>query len=144
MNQEGWGFKDFIVILGIIMGAVIITFIIYQITFKPEKVTDPVETTKQTVSSYDKMEYDLKKSAQRYQNDHYSGNIDDDETWILSSKLLTNEGYLKIKLIDINDSSIECTGYVRFIKKGASISYRPYLKCGNNYMTDGYDSNYVE
>lgn len=144
MNQEGWGFKDFIIILGIIMGAVIITFIIYQITFKPEKVAEPIETVKKTYSSYEDMEYELKRSAERYQNDRYSGRDDDDETWILSSKLLIEEGYLKSKLIDINDSSAECEGYVRFIKKNASVSYIPYLKCGSNYMTEGYESYYIE
>lgn len=145
MNQKGWGFKDFIVILGIIMASVLITFIIYKVSFrKTDSVTDPVEVEKNIYESYEEMEYILKKSAERYQNDNYQGNIDNDENWILSSSLLYKKGYLKQKLIDIEDKSKECEGYVRFIKKGASVGYIPYVKCGSNYVTEGYDANYIE
>ena len=44
------------------------------------------------------------------------------------------------ELIDPNDKK-ECTGYVEFIQDGAKVSYKPYLKCGNNYQTEGYDEN---
>lgn len=146
MNQKGWGFKDFIIILGVIFFTVIITFLIYKVSFnKSGRVTKSVETVekKKLYDTYDELEYQLKRAAERYQNDNYQGVMESEETWILSYSLLYKEGYLKHKLYDIEDASIECDGYVRFLKKGASISYTPYIKCGNNYSTEGYNLNSV-
>ena len=49
------------------------------------------------------------------------------------------ENYLKYKLMDIQDTSKECNGYVVFEKRGINISYYPYIRCAN-YKTQGYDS----
>lgn len=142
MNQEGWGFKEFILIFAVIMFLIIITFIIYAVSFKPEKVTSSVEIKKNISLTYEDLENTLKRGAQRYQNDNYSGNSESDETWILTYEMLREKGYIKDKLLDPNDNS-ECGGYVRFIKRGASIKYIPYLKCGDNYKSEGYDLNYA-
>lgn len=144
MNQGGFGFKDFIIICAIIMAIVIVTFVIYKVSFqKPDKVTRSVDTKVSKYESYEDMQYYLKKGAERYQNDHYHGDVESDEIWILSSELLLKEGYLKGKLIDVDGSNNECDGYVRFVKKGASVSYEPYIKCGDNYVTEGYNTNYI-
>ena len=80
----------------------------------------------------------MKQAAERYQNDTYSGNSSETAVWELSYSMLREANYLD-KLIDPNDKNTECTGYVEFIQDRAQISYKPYLKCGTNYQTEGYE-----
>lgn len=149
MNEKGWGFKDFVLILGIIFFALLITVVIYKVSFnkdKDEDVTDPVEPSKsqaQVYTTYGELEAKLQQAATRYQNDHYQGTLDSNENWILSYSMLRKKNYLKVKLMDIEDTSKECDGYVVFEKRGTNISYSPYLKC-ENYKTNGYDSMKAE
>lgn len=140
MNENGWGFKDFILILAIIFIALLITVAIYQINFNKKDATKPIdpEEEENVKETYDEMELRLKIAAERYQNNNYQGILESKETWVLSYNLLKKEGYLKKNLYDNHDSSSECSGYVVFAKSGSNISYTPFLKC-KNYVTDGYD-----
>ena len=54
--------------------------------------------------------------------------------------MLKENGYLD-EIKDIKDKDTECTGYVEFVQDGGVITYTPYLKCGSNYETEGYDTN---
>lgn len=148
MNQEGWGLKDFLFILGIITLALLITAGIYRRSFKNLFGTETKPTVEKTTvienESYKDLEYKLKRAAERYQNDNYQGNYESTEIWILSYKLLRNSKYLKTKITDINDRSIECDGYVKFEKKESKVEYYPFLKCGSHYKTNGYDEKYEE
>ena len=148
MNQGGWGLKDFLFILGMITLALLITAGIYRKSFKnlfgsePKPIKEETKIIKK--ETYTDLEYKLRRAAERYQNDNYQGNYESTETWILSYKLLRKENYLKEKLEDINDRSIECTGYVKFEKDSIDINYYPFLKCGSHYKTEGYDEKYEE
>lgn len=140
MNENGWGFKDFILILAIIFIALLVTVAIYQVNFNKKDATKPIDSVEEEkiTETYDDMELRLKIAAQRYQNNNYQGTFESKETWVLSYDLLRKEGYLKKRLYDNLDSSSECSGYVVFNKEGSNISYDPFLKC-KNYVTDGYD-----
>ena len=109
MNENGWGFKDFILIFAIIFLVLLVTVTIYEINFNKKDATKPIdpETEENTVETYDKMELRLKLAAQRYQNDNYQGTLESSETWTLSYGLLKKEGYLKKGLYDNIDSSSE-------------------------------------
>lgn len=148
MNQNGWGLKDFLFILGIITLALLITAGIYKRSFKNLFGSEPKPIEEETkvieTETYKDLEYKLKRAAERYQNDNYQGNFESTETWILNYKLLRKDKYLKEKLNDIYDRSIECNGYVRFEKRQSNIDYHPFLKCGNSYKTEGYDEKYEE
>lgn len=140
MNEEGFGLKEFIIIIAVIFISMIIVRSLASNIFKTkETVTEPEEET----ITYQDLESDLKKAAERYQNNTYSGNIEDTEIWTLSYSMLKEEDYLD-KLMDPNDKTTECTGYVEFIQDKGEISYTPYLKCGKNYQTKGYDENNIE
>lgn len=145
MNQKGWGLRDFLFILGMITLALIITAGFYRKSFKNLFGTSPKEKEMKTTiikkETYTDLEYKLKRAAERYQNDNYQGTYDSDELWILSYKLLKEKKYLKSKITDINDRSVECNGYVVFKKNNAKINYYPYLKCGSYYKTNGYNEN---
>lgn len=149
MNQGGWGLKDFLFILLFITLALITTAVVYRKSFVNLFGTTPEpKVTKTTVvkkeETYKDLERKLKRAAERYQNDNYQGNYDSIETWILSYELLRKNNYLKEKITDINDRSVECNGYVKFEKKESRIDYIPYLRCGAYYKTEGYEKEYEE
>lgn len=149
MNQNGWGLKDFMIILGVILVALIITAGIYRKSFmelfgtKTEPIVEE-ETTIIKKETYQDLEYKLQRAAERYQNDNYQGQLESTETWVLKYSLLKEKGYLKEKITDINDRNVECTGYVKFEKRESKINYIPYLRCGDNYKTAYYDLSYEE
>lgn len=149
MNEKGFGAKEFIIIISvIIISMVIITSLFNSITensnietnSQAENSNVDSDTQTETKSTYKDLEKKLEKAAERYQNDNYSGSITNPEIWVLSYSMLKEEKYLE-KLVDPKDKNNECTGYVEFIQDGGKISYIPYLKCGSNYKTEGYDEN---
>lgn len=143
MNQKGFGLKEFVIIIAVIFICIIIIMSLYQSLVnknhieQSETQTESKETEKVT---YQDLENKLEKAAERYQNDTYQGNTQNTEIWTLSYSMLKKEKYID-KLIDPNDKNTECTGYVEFVQDGAKISYTPFLKCDNNYQTQGYDEN---
>ena len=138
MNEKGFGIKEFIIIISVVFISLIIIMALFQSIFQNAESNQTIDETIETVT-YEDLEKSLEKAAERYQNDTYSGNTNETEVWSLSYSMLREEKYLD-KLIDPNDKK-ECTGYVEFIQDGAKISYKPYLKCGDNYQTKGYDEN---
>ena len=146
MNQKGFGLKEFVIIIAVIFICIIIIMSLYQNLInknhieQSETQTESKETEKVT---YQDLENKLEKAAERYQNDTYQGNTQNTEIWTLSYSMLKEEKYID-KLIDPNDKNTECTGYVEFVQDGAKISYTPFLKCDNNYQTQGYDENNLD
>ena len=137
MNQKGFGLKEFVIIFAVGFICILIISSIYQSIVPNAEMQSEPEKEKIT---YKDLEYELKQAAERYQNDTYSGNSSETAVWELSYSMLRKEKYLE-KLIDPNDKNTECTGYVEFIQDGAKISYKPFLRCGTNYETEGYDSD---
>ncbi len=136
MNQKGFGLKEFVIIFAVGFICILIISSIYQSIVPNAEMQSEPEKEKIT---YKDLEDELKQAAERYQNDTYSGNSSETAVWELSYSMLRKEKYLE-KLIDPNDKNTECTGYVEFIQDGAKISYKPFLKCGTNYQTDGYEA----
>ena len=136
MNQKGFGLKEFVIIFAVGFICILVISSIYQSIIPGAEMQSEPEKEKIT---YKDLEQELKQAAERYQNDTYSGNSSETAVWELSYSMLRKEKYLD-KLIDPNDKNTECTGYVEFIQDGAKISYKPFLKCGNNYQTDGYEA----
>jgi len=137
MNQNGWGLKDFILLVAIMFIALIITMFVYQKDIKT-LFSGSVEENKKT---YHDLELELKVAAQKYQNVNYQGNIESMETIVLPYKLLKENKYID-KITDIKNSS-ECDGYVKFIRHQAQIDYEPYIKC-SNYKTKGFNQTYIK
>ena len=137
MNQDGWGLKDFILLVAIMFIALIITMFVYQKDIKT-LFSGSVEENKKT---YHDLELELKVAAQKYQNVNYQGNIESTETIVLPYKLLKENKYID-KITDIKNSS-ECDGYVKFIRHQAQIDYEPYIKC-SNYKTKGFNQTYIK
>ena len=136
MNQKGFGLKEFVIIFAVGFICILIISSIYQSIVPNAEMQSEPEKEKIT---YKDLEDELKQAAERYQNDTYSGNSSETAIWELSYSMKKKKKYLE-KLIDPNDKNTECTGYVEFIQDGAKISYKPFLKCGTNYQTDGYEA----
>lgn len=137
--MNGFGRKEFIILLAVMLIAIIISMSLFnqKVTPEEEVIEEPVEEK----VTYTDLEKKLKLGAERYQNDNYSVDADKDETWILTYTFLKKEDYLdKIKDLSNNE---ECDGYVIFEKEGMNITYAPYLKC-SNYTTKGFDSKNLE
>ena len=140
MNEKGFGLKEFIIMFAVVFVAMLIIMSLFKnISSKTE--TEPQKTQEEREEvTYQDLEQKLKKAAERYQNDNYSGSIENPEVWTLSYSMLKENGYLD-EIKDIKDKDTECTGYVKFVQDGGIITYTPYLKCGSNYETKGYDGN---
>ena len=151
MKKEPWGIKKLLIILIIIF----VIFVIFALIFKgvvgifrkdkkeEKKPKEQAEKIDTEIYTYSDLENRIKLGATRYQNDNYQGTLESSETWILKYNNLKEAGYMPSKLIDPKDHD-ECDGYVKFIKTEAKITYIPYIKCGDNYQTSGYDASYLK
>ncbi len=138
MNQKGFGLKEFIIIISVIFVSMLIALSLTQTLVDNDASTKTIDEK----TTYQDLENKLEKAAERYQNDTYSSKAGEVEKWALSYSMLKDKGYLE-PIYDLKDKKIECNGYVEFLQDGIQISYKPYLKCGNNYKTKGYDGNLV-
>ena len=137
MNNKGFGLKEFIILFSVIFICMIVIMSIYQSIFPNQNIELEKNMAEEKPKTYKELEQELQLAAERYQNDTYSADSDATEVWTLSYSMLKEKKYID-KLIDPNDKNQECTGYVEFIQDEAKISYQPFLKCGNNYETKGY------
>ena len=159
MKKEEWSLQKLLKILFIVF----LAFLIFALIFKgitsivrgTKKVKEKVKQTEkiekntsaepekvETVKvTYADLENRIKLAAERYENDNYQGTLESKERWVLKYKMLKEKEYIQTKLMDPNESNEECDGYVVFEKVEAKITYTPYIKCGNNYKTKGYDDS---
>lgn len=142
MNEKGFGLKEFVIIIAVVFICMIIIMALTQNIIDEEKENIKEETKEVEKVTYKDLENKLKKAAERYQNDNYSSNINNEEVWILSYSMLKEEEYLK-PIYDIKAKDKECKGYVEFVQDKAKISYTPYLKC-ENYQTKNYDDSLID
>lgn len=102
-----------------------------------ENENDDKEVNIDSTLTYTEMEELLKGSAIEYVKKYYSDPS-------VSEVIIKDEDLEREALIsglhDPNDSSASCEGYVIYQKEGNT--YLPYLKCGSNYVTNGYNENY--
>ena len=155
MNQKGFGIKEIIILLAVFFISVLIIMSLSRsiTNVGQDNETNDTDSSAEKADidtdqededlTYQDLEKRLELAAERYQNDTYSANTDDTEIWYLSYSMLKEKKYLD-KLVDPNDKKTECTGYVEFVQDGAKISYKPFLKCGSNYETEGYDENNLQ
>lgn len=138
MNEKGFGLKEFIIIIAVVFVSLLIIMSLFRNVSSNNDNHSQVNQEEKQEKTYKDLEQELKLAAERYQNDNYSGNIENSEVRTLSYSMLKENGYLD-KIKDIKSKDAECTGYVKFTQDGGVITYTPYLKCGSNYQTKGYN-----
>jgi len=87
---------------------------------------------------YTSIEKQLKTAAALYQGDLYP-EIDKDDVIRVTAKKLIALDYLP----NLTDGRVSCDGYATITYKNYVI-VDPYIKCGSNYKTKGYEAKYAK
>ncbi|MDD2377375.1 MAG: hypothetical protein PHD10_01120 [Bacilli bacterium] len=150
MNNQGWGLRVMLAFVALLCIALFISIILIQKNFsflfkedpfkelKPNNINENV-TVKKT---YPGLEREMVVGAKKYIKKVYNNNADEADFLKIKVSSMQKEKVLG-KLNDINDSSVECSGYVACNQddKG-DLEYKAYLKCGKEYTTKGYIARY--
>lgn len=162
MNNKGWEMADMLWILAAFGIALIVVAILYiqnfgdlsnsskkastssdvQVTsptMAKEEEKEPEETSEKTNLSYQEIEELLRSAAIDYVKQFY--NDQSVSEVIIKASDLEKEAMLS-GIYDYNDPTSSCEGYVRYKQEGNT--YEPYLRCGNNYITAGFNDNLVK
>ncbi len=151
MNNEGWGLKIMLLFVAILCIALMISIYLIQKNFSFLLAEDPFKNTNTnnninenvTVKkTYSGIEKELIAGAKKYIKEVYNDSADEADFLKIKISSMQKKGLLGT-INDIKDKNIVCSGYVACRKEeDNSISYEPYLKCGNKYTTKGYIDRY--
>lgn len=137
MEHKGFTLNELLLCLGAIGFALILATSLFNANFKAleENITNANQTSKNNITyTYEEMESDLVISATQYMNNYYKT---DKMPYYkkIDIKSLYEKGYFT-KIYDPSNSTQKCDGYVIFTRQDHAYSYKPYLKCGENYETE--------
>ncbi len=142
MNQGGWGLRDAMGFIAVLMVAVLITMVMYNRSLK-DLFNGSGTADRVIVNSYSELEEKMISSTQNYVDNYYYKALENGDNDIVTVQELQDNEILK-QLQDVKDENLLCSGYVEFAKTAGRTSYKPYLKCGDNYQTTGYQSKFDE
>jgi len=167
MNNKGWGLQAMILwcaVLGIllIVATVTINSSINNLyngngkysngssVIKKEEVEEDKETEKEEPKEEEKDDKDyldyldiMVDASKKYIEKNYKDDYANADHLKLSTKMLINNDYME-RIVDPNNSSLECVGYIAVENVNNELIYEPYLKCGDNYETEGFISRHAE
>ncbi len=107
------------------------------------RITDVISTTRE--SGYQANERMMVNAVRNYLVINDSKNPGEIGTMSVITTGELQESEFIGPINDTSDFSIECDGYV-VVKytEGNTFDYTPYLKCGNNYQTEGYTTQSLQ
>ena len=88
---------------------------------------------------YVSIEKQLKTAATLYQKDLYPDLSDKDDALYVTSKKLIALDYLT----NLTDGRVSCEGYAKITYDNVTV-VEPYITCGTNYKTKGYEAKYAK
>lgn len=132
MNNYGYSYKEYLGFLVGILIALFITMVMYNRTF------GQLFDSSISSDSYQSIENDLIEVAHNYTDNYYYKILENGDSDYVTIKTLKDEKIIK-KVTDLQNRKVECSGYVYFYKEKGTTFYKPYIKCGDNYQTAGYD-----
>lgn len=132
MNNQGWGLQIMLFFCACFVLALIVATSIFNKSF-----TETKKQNTESATSYYNLEVKLTNAAKNYIKENY--NDIDDITMPIRLSTLKQKNY--IGTLRVNNT--ECNGYVIFIKENNNVEYNPYLKCGSDYITNGFELKYV-
>lgn len=151
MNNEGWGLRVMLLFVALLCIALMISIYLIQKNFSflladnPSKNINNNNNINENVivkKTYSGIEKEMVASAKKYIKKVYNDNADEADFLKIKVSSMQSEGLLGT-INDIKDKVIVCSGYVACRKEGDnSLSYEPYLKCGDKYTTKGYIERY--
>ena len=137
MNNYGFGLREFLGFLTCILIALFIAMVMYHKNFG-ELFDSSVSS-----QSYQDIEKDLANVAIIYTDNYYYKVLENGDSDYVTIKTLKEEKIIT-KVTDLKDHKLECSGYIHFYKENSKTIYDPYIKCGDNYQTAGYNKDYDE
>lgn len=166
MNNRGWGLQAMILwcaVLGLLLifATIAINGTINNLygnngnrnsngssVIKKEDQEENKEEEKEENNNEDSKEYldfldDMVDASKKYINDHYNNDYANADHLKLSTKMLINNDYMT-RIVDPNNKSLECVGYIAVEYVNNELIYEPYLKCGDNYETEGFIERHAE
>lgn len=137
MNNKGEvGLKEAFLFIAIMCLCILITMVMYN-----RNVKDLFGGSSSSKETYQNTEHEITEAAKNYVDNHYDNQLEIGDSDYVTIKTLISAGLID-EVIDPKNKKTTCTGYVNFYKKGIDITYEPYIKCGLNYHTKGYNANY--
>lgn len=170
MNNRGFGLTEMLIIMGTLILCLVVVVITYNTSFKNDNVDIEDKQTsfesinkqenidnikdyninKETKEQQEKIEKEekLTKKEQKYKSIeeklvntaklYIDNNYDlKNEEVTISIKKLIEENYISV-IKDPMESDKECSGYITY----DGSTYKAYLKCGDNYQTGNYKSEF--
>ncbi len=133
MNEKGFGIRDVLVFLAIVFLCILLSMIIFKRTF-----TELFDSTRNyNNETYMSIEKDLESIGKTYTDNYYGKILENGDKGVITIRDMQGENLLTV-VRDIKDERIICSGYVTFARNSGITNYKTYLKCGNNYETEGY------
>lgn len=133
MNNYGYGIREFLGFLTCILIALFIAMIMYNKNFG-ELFDGSVSS-----DSYKDIEDDLITVAITYTDNYYYKVLENGDSDYVTIKTLKDEKIIS-RVTDLKNHKLECSGYIHFYKQEGKTIYDPYIKCGDNYQTEGYNN----
>lgn len=152
LNNRGWGLGSIIAGIGVFAIALLIVVILVHNGVKElepnyDKNSDLDNEYNENNNSHNQ-QYDYRAlenkivvAAKEYANQKYSDDFDEDTLVTVTVKKLQKENLLD-SIYDLKDKRKNCSGYVSFSKKNSKFNFQPFLKCNQNYETDGYEERF--
>lgn len=145
LNEHGWGLGTLIAFIFVFLLAILLISInAYKMGLTDRSISNvPVTNSDDnkgfTNSSnnnnitYLELENKLVVAGSSYKQLYYNDLMIGDSVYV-TDKQLSAVGFIDNLVIN----NIQCKGYVQIKNNGDSFSYIPYLKCGDNYKSNGY------
>lgn len=134
LNNKGWGFNEFIMLLSLLFVCLVVVVILYTKLIKSEEKHMDVKNEfigDSTIKSYIDLEDEITEQAKKYNVNESSDMV------IIKFNSLVKNGYIK-KVVDPQNKK-ECSGYV--VYAGITKGYKTYLSCPGNYQTSDYNKD---
>ncbi len=145
LNEHGWGLGTLIAFIFVFLLAILLISVnAYKMGLtdgnisnvpitNPNDNKDFTNSTNKDNITYLELENKLVVAGSSYKQLYYNDLVVGDSVYV-TDKQLSSVGFIDNLVIN----NIQCKGYVQIKNNGESFSYTPYLKCGDNYKTEGY------
>lgn len=151
LNNRGWGLGSIIAGIGVFaLALLIVVVLVHNGVQELEPGYDQNSdlngeydegNKEQQDYDYSALENKVINAAREYANQKYNDNFDEDTLVTVTLKKLEKENLLD-SIYDLKDKRKKCSGYISFSKKNNKFDFQPFLKCGKNYETEGYEERF--
>ena len=159
LNNRGWGFSTFVAFIAVFCVAIILIVIgairlgisskqdvsnLPVTEVKPSPTNSPTEdNTNVNTDDYTDIIENYKAQLVNGAKNYVEANtvtITANDSLTITVVSLVHDNY--VSKLEIKGNI--CTGYVTILNNSDTYEYKPFLSCGNGYLTEAYDTNLDE